>query len=132
MTRPDGVRFLAGLVVTSAVVPGLLWAGEPFAEPRRLLGLAVGWMLAVAIIAPSFVLLARALGSDDNQRFLLAFMAGTALRFVVAIAGVLLFATLVDDPPIKTFLLSFFLGYFLLTGLEMALTFGRSPNGEHA
>jgi len=59
-------------------------------------------------------------------------LGGTGLRFVVSILVIVMFATLVDDAPIKSFLLSFFLGYVLLTALELGTALGRSPDGNHA
>jgi len=128
---------LFGLVTLALtiVVPGLLLLGRPFAEPRAAFGVLTGWGLGLLVIVPSYFLLAWALRTDNSQRFLMAFLGGSAGRFVVVIASVGVFALTVDDAPLKSFLLSFFLGYMLLTGLEFALALGassRASERDHA
>ncbi len=124
--------FYTGTAVATAVVPTLILWGAPFDEPRHVLGAVVGWALALLVIVPSYVLLSRALGDDDNQRFFRLFAGGTIGRMVVVLVAVVLFATLVEEAPVKTFLLSFFLGYLLLTGLEVMMALGKAPNRRHA
>ena len=125
--------FYGGVAALSLLVPGALLMGQPFAEAREPMGTLTGWALALLIIVPSYLLLSRVIGDDDNQRFFRAWAGSTAARFVVVLVGTVLFAVLVDDAPIKSFLLSFFLGYMLLTGLELALVLsGRNTSRRHA
>lgn len=128
MTRDR--TFGLGALALTVVVPGLLLATQPFAETRANFGVLTGWGLALLVIVPSYFLLARALKTENSQRFLMVFLGGSAGRFVVVIASVLLFALTVAEPPLKSFLLSFFLGYMLLTGLECALTLGAQSHAS--
>jgi len=106
----------------TVLVPGLLLAAGPFAEARTQFGTILGWTVALAVMIPSYALLSRAAASDDPQRFIRGFMMGTLLRLVITGVAAILFVLLVEQAPIKSFLLSFFLGYVLLTTLELTLT----------
>jgi hypothetical protein len=110
------------------LVPGLLLAAAPFAEPRAQFGTLVGWTLALLVMIPSYMLLTRAAGNDDPQGFIRGFMLGTLVRLMLTGGVAVLFVLLVEQPPIKSFLLSFFLGYALLTTLELALTLRKNSS----
>lgn len=131
MASPER-SFVAAALVTTLAVPGLLLALRPFAEDRSELGVTVGWGLALAAVVPSFFVMARAFASENNLRFQRAFMVSTMGRFVLGIVGVGLFATLVDQPPLWTFVLTFFLGYVVLSALELVLLLKKSPGSSHA
>jgi len=124
--------FLGGAALATAVVPALLVLGTPFAETRAFMGIVVGWVLALLTIVPSYFLLSGALKEENSQRFFRAWAGGTMGRMFVVIVSVVLFAVFVTDAPVKSFLLSFFLGYMLLTGLEVLTVIGNTPNGRHA
>jgi hypothetical protein len=133
MTPHD--RFFAwGTLIATAVVPTLILLGAPFNEPRYVLGVVTGWSLALLTIVPSYMLLSRAVRQSDNTRFFNAWAGGTLGRMALVLVAVVLFVTLVDQAPVKSFLLSFFLGYMLLTGLEITMALGgkKAPNGRHA
>ena len=109
MTARDR-RFSAGALLLSVLVPGLLVLIAPFGEPRATFGTLTGWGAALLIMVPSYVLLARAMDAGNAHRFLRNFMLGTLLRLV----------------------LTFFLGYMLLTALELLLTVRGGPRGMNA
>lgn len=133
MTPHDRV-FAGGTLIATALVPTLIVLGAPFEESRHVMGTLWGWALALLTIVPSYVILSRSLRHDDSNRFFTAFAGGTIGRMVAVLVAVVLFVTLVDQAPTKTFLLSFFLGYMLLTGLEVTMALGgkNTPNGRHA
>ena len=125
--------FYVGSLLATLLVPGLILLGAPFEETRYVMGALVGWAIALLTIVPSYILISRALSHEDSNRFFKMWAGGTMGRMVVVLVSVALFATLVEDAPIKTFLLSFFLGYMLLTGLEVTMALGsKAPNGRHA
>jgi hypothetical protein len=123
MTARDG-RFAAGALLLTLLVPGLLLATSPFGEERATLGTLAGWGAALAIMVPSYVLLTRTVHADPH-RFLRGFMLGTLLRLILTVVAVLVFVTQVEHAPVRAFVLSFFLGYMLLTGLELTLALRR-------
>ena len=129
MSRRDAT-FAVGCVLLSATVPGVMLAFPAFGDERVTLGVLAGWGLALAIMVPSYVLLSRTLHAGDNQRFYRAFMLGTAMRFAGCILGTLAFGLLVPEAPMKTFVMAFFLGYFLLMALELPLAQRRAPDRE--
>ncbi len=132
MTAHDRT-FYVGALLATVLVPGLILLGAPFDETRYVMGTLVGWAIALFTIVPSYILISRALSQEDNNRFYKLWAGGTMGRMAVVLVSVALFASLVDDAPIKTFLLSFFLGYMLLTGLELTMALGsKAPNGRHA
>jgi L-asparagine transporter-like permease len=141
MTPHDRV-FAGGTLIATAVVPALILLGAPFDEPRYVMGVLWGWALALLTIVPSYVLLSRAVRQADSNRFFTAWAGGTIGRMVLVLLAVVLFVTLVEQAPTKSFLLSFFLGYMLLTGLEVMMALGGNkasngaahgaPNGRHA
>ncbi|MDG2148222.1 MAG: hypothetical protein P8N09_01730 [Planctomycetota bacterium] len=133
MTPHDRV-FTWGTVIATAVVPTLILLGAPFDEPRFVMGILCGWGLALLAIVPSYILLSRSIRSGDNAQFFQVWGGGTLGRLFLVLVAVVLFATLVDQAPIMSFLLTFFLGYMLLTGLEITMALGgkKSPNGRHA
>lgn len=124
-------QFLGGTLLATALVPGLLILAQPLAEPRQVLGFACGWGLALAALVPSTLLMLR-VKSEDGQRFYNVFMGATAFRFALVLGAVAGFWFLVDQPPMISFLMSFFLGYVILTALELVLLTRRDPNGSHA
>ncbi|MCB9899204.1 MAG: hypothetical protein H6825_14460 [Planctomycetes bacterium] len=129
MSRRD-VVFAVGTTLLTLVVPGLMLVRPVFVEERYVLGTLCGWGLALAVMVPSYVLLARTLHGTDNQRFLRAFAYGTGLRMAGCLVGTLAFALLVEQAPKFTFLIAFFMGYVLLTALELRLTLRRAPTRE--
>lgn len=131
MTRSDAI-FAAGCVVFSLVIPGLMLSRPVFGESGSTFGTLAGWGLALAVMVPSYVMLSRTIHAENMHRFHRAFMLGTALRFAGCIVGTLAFALLVPDAPILTFLMAFFLGYVLLTALELPLALRRMSPSERA
>jgi hypothetical protein len=124
MTARDA-RFAAGTLLLTLLVPGALLLAAPFAEERATLGTLAGWGAALLIMVPSYALLVRSVDAADPHRFLRAFMLGTLLRLVLTVGAVLVFATQVERAPLRAFVLSFFLGYMLLTALELMVTLRR-------
>jgi hypothetical protein len=131
MSRRDRL-FSVGTILTTAVVLSLLLLMRPVNEERFVFGVLSGWSLALLTIVPSYLLLASALNADKPNRFFAFWAAGTLGRMVIILLAAGLFATLVDRAPIKSFLLSFFLGYVFLTGLELVLTLRNMPDRRHA
>ena len=131
MAAPER-SFTLGAILMTLVVPGLLIVGRPFAESGSTMGVVVGWGLALLVIVPSFFLMRRVMGSQDNHRFYRNFMVGVIGRFAGSIMGVVLFYVLVPDPPLWSFVLSFFLGYALLSTLEVLLLLKKSPESSSA
>jgi hypothetical protein len=130
MRRRD--RLFAGACLgLTLLVPGLLLALTPIAEPRASLGTLVGWMVALGVMIPSYAMLSRASASGDAQAVIRGFMLGTLVRLMFTGAAAVLFVKLVENPPVKSFLLAFFLGYALLTTLELSLTLGKSHDKSH-
>ncbi len=123
------LRFAAGALALTLIVPGLLLAVVPFGEERSAFGTLAGWGVALVVMIPSYLLLVRSLGSVDPHRFLRAFMVGTTLRMLLTLIAVILFATQIEQAPVKSFVLSFFLGYMLLTGLELFVTLRTRAGG---
>jgi hypothetical protein len=126
------LRFAGGALLLTLLVPGLLLMAAPFGEDRATLGTLAGWGAALAIMVPSYVLLVRSIEGTDSHRFLRAFMLGTLMRLLLTIVAVLLFVTQVEQPPVKSFVLTFFLGYMLLTGLELVTTVRGRAHGVNA
>jgi len=132
MKSPDG-RFLLVCVLATLVLPALLLA-LPFGEERALLGVLAGWALVLGMMLPSHLLLSRALRQADASAFLKASLGGALLRMVVAVAGVLAFHRLAEPAPLRSFLASLFVGYVVLTAVELvaaqrALGRGRAARG---
>lgn len=121
------LRFGLGVLAATLAIPGALLATAPIAEARAPLGYLVGWGLALALVVPSYVVLSRVSRDPEDPRFNRALLGGTLGRFLLALVGMTLFATLVDDAPVKAFLLAFFLGWMLLTGLELGAVLRRRP-----
>jgi hypothetical protein len=128
MSRGD-LLFAVGATAGTLAVPGLLVLGQPLEEPRADLGYAAGWSLALLLVVPSYVIMSRVSRDPDDPRFFKALLGGMVGRFVLALVAMTLFATLVDHPPVKAFLLTFFLGWLILTGLELTSVMGRSRRG---
>jgi len=124
-------QFLGCAVIATTLVLGLLMFAQPLDEARQLLGFASGWGLALAALVPSALLMLR-VKNDASQRFYNVFMGATAFRFALVLGAVAGFWFLVDQPPMISFLMSFFLGYVILTALELVLLTRRDPNGSHA
>jgi hypothetical protein len=121
MSRRDG-RFAAWVLGLTVVVPGALLALSPIDEPRAAFGVLVGWGLALAVMLPSYLLLARAVSAENPHRFVRNFMLGMLLRMFATVIAVAAFHLTVEDAPLRSFLLSFFLGYGALTACELSLT----------
>lgn len=122
-------------VVATLVIPVALVLLRPFGEPRAALAVSAGWGLALLAIVPSFLAMARVMGDDDSHRFHRVFMGSTLGRFVFCIVGVGAFALLADDPTLTflgVFLLSFFLGFVVLSAAELTALLSKSPDGNHA
>jgi hypothetical protein len=124
MKRRDTL-FAGCVLLLTALVPGSLIALAPFAEARSTLGILAGWGLALVMMVPSYVLLARTVSEENPHRFVRAVMAGMLLRLAVTAVGVFVFALTVSETPFKSFLLSFLLGYTLLQTVELALALRR-------
>ncbi|GJM20563.1 MAG: hypothetical protein DHS20C15_04780 [Planctomycetota bacterium] len=124
-------QFFGCVVIATALVPGLLMLGQPLNEPRQVLGFACGWGLALLALVPSTLLMLR-VKNEEGQRFYNAFMGATAFRFALILGAVAGFWFLVEQPPLIAFLMSLFLGYVILTALELILLTRRDPNGSHA
>ena len=128
---PAERQFLGRAALATALVPGLLMFTQPLNEPRQLLGFACGWGLALLALVPSTLMLLR-VKNEGGQRYYNVFMGATAFRFALVLGAVLGFWFLVDEPPVISFLVSFFLGYVIFTALELVLLTRRDPNGSHA
>jgi hypothetical protein len=115
---------LLGALSLTALVPAGLLAWQPFGEPRATLGVAAGWGAALAVTLPGWLLLGRTLATD-GRGFLKGFMGAMVLRLLLTVAAVLAFALLVEDAPLRSFVLAFFAGYVALTALELRLALGR-------
>jgi len=118
MNRADR-RFALGTLLLTAVVPTTLAALRPFGEPRSALGIAAGWGAALLMMVPSYLLVSRALARPGSTGFLQGVMGGMLLRLLVTVAATLGFGLLVSEPPLKAFVLAYFLGYGLLTFVEL-------------
>jgi len=121
MTRRDGL-FAVWVSGLTLVIPGALLALSPIDEARASFGVLVGWGLALAIMLPSYLLLARAVSAENPHRFVRNFMLGMLLRMFATVIAVAAFYIMVEDAPLRSFLLSFFLGYGTLTAVELVLT----------
>ena len=131
MSRPDRL-FALGVLLLTAAVPTSLAALQPFGEPRATLGVLCGWGAALAMMVPSYLLVARSLARPGSRGFLQAVMGGMLLRLAMTVAAVLAFGLLVDDAPLKCFVLAFFAGYALLTVLELRLLLRGAARGASA
>ena len=131
MTRRDRI-FAAGAAALTLLVPGLLSALAPFAESRATLGTWTGWSVALLMMVPSWVLLSRGMGRTNPHALLRSVMGGALLRLSLTATAVFLFATRVSDPPLRSFLLAFFLGYILLSALELTLATRPGVEGREA
>lgn len=122
MTRRDRNFLLITLGLT-ALVAAPLAVFSPLDEERGRMGVMVGWGLALLIMVPSYLLLSAGM-AGDGARFVKGFMAGASLRLVLTAVAVLLFAR-VERAPIYSFVMAYFLGYTLLTAVELKLTLPR-------
>jgi hypothetical protein len=128
MNRADR-SFALGTLLATAVVPTSLAALAPFGEPRGVLGIGAGWGAALLMMVPSYLLISRTISRPGSAGFLQGVMGGMLLRLVVTVAATLSFGLLLHDPPLKSFVLAYFLGYGLLTFVELrAVT--RRPRPE--
>ncbi len=130
MTRPDRM-FALGTALATLVVPTLIAVATPFDEARSTFGVAVGWAAMLLVMVPSYVIVSRTFapavkadGRPDNNGFLAGFVGGALGRMVLTVAAVWVFWAVVADAPIKTYVLTFFLGYVVLMTLEIVLTVG--------
>ena len=121
MSRRDG-QFLAWVGGLTLGVPGALLLLAPVAEARAAFGTLTGWGLALAIMLPSYLLLSRAVSSENPHRFVRGFMLGMLLRMFATLIAIAAFHLTVEDAPLRSFLLSFFLGYGALTAVELSVT----------
>lgn len=126
MGRPER-SFALGTLAATALVPGLLLLARPFGAPGADLGVLAGWGLALLTVVPSFLLLARVMTERNQLRFQRVFMGATMGRFGLALLGVLGFALLVPEPHLVSFVLTFFLGYAILSALELTLLLRKAP-----
>ena len=128
MNRADR-SFALGTLLLTAALPTSLAALQPFGEPRSALGIAAGWGAALLMMVPSYVLVSRTISRPGSAGFLQGVMGGMLLRLLVTVAATLSFGLLLEQPPLKAFVLAYFLGYGLLTFVELrALT--RRPRPE--
>jgi len=118
MTGRDRL-FVAGAVLASLLGPAGLLALRPFDEAQATLGLLAGWGAALLIITPSYLWLRHVLARPDAHAFLRGFMAGSVVRLLVAVAVLGAWGFLGPAASLSSFLLSFMLGYVLLTGVEL-------------
>jgi hypothetical protein len=109
-----------------------LIALAPFGEVRHELGVGLGWGLALALIVPSYLFMAPVIAKSDFRLLQNRFMLTMLGRFTAAMLGVALFATQIDQPPVFAFVLAFFLGFAILTTLELKALLGQSPDRKHA
>lgn len=130
MSAPER-RFLIGTLIATILVPGALALGQPLAEENQLFGYLCGWGLALLVIVPSTFLMLRVKEADTN-RFFGVFLGATAGRFLVVILAIVAFYLFVEPRPLYAFLISFFLGYFILTALELIQVTRRGPDRSHA
>jgi hypothetical protein len=128
MSRADRV-FALGTLLLTAAVPTTLAALQPFGEPRATLGVAAGWGAALLMMVPSYVLVSRSLARPGARGLLQGVLGGMLLRLVLTVGATLAFGLLVQDAPLKSFVLTFFAGYVLLTALELRLVVRAIPRG---
>lgn len=126
MSRADRASVL-GVLLLSAVVPGTLALLAPFAEERATLGIVAGWGLALLVMVPGWLLVARAMVASGGHAFVRAFLGASLLRLLLTVTGVVTFALAVPQAPLFSFLLAFFVGYASLTVLELRHTLPRAP-----
>ncbi len=131
MSRVDRTSVL-GVLLLTAVVPAGLALLQPFAESRPTLGFAAGWALALLVMLPGWLLLARAMAATGGHEIVRAFMGAALLRLVLTIGGTTAFALSLTDAPLRSFLLAFFLGYASLTVLELSRTLPRKRREQSA
>ncbi len=131
MTARDRA-FALWTAAATVVVPGLLLLARPFDETRAVMGILAGWGMALAVMVPSYILLRRAMSSTAIKGFLGAFLGGSLGRLVITAVAVWLFARSVEQAPQWSFVLSYFLGYMVLTAIELSLTVRNQPNGSAA
>lgn len=131
MNRADK-GFALATCGASVLVPGLLMLLAPFGEDQQALGIAWGWAAAVLVMVPSYLLMSRTVGSEDRNRFLRGFLAGSLGRLFLTVLAVLAFWKIVPEPPMVAFIVTYFLGYFLLTAVELPLSLGRLPGRSAA
>lgn len=131
MTGRDRL-FVAAAALLSLAVPAGLLALRPFDEPRATLGLLAGWGGALLVIVPSYLWLRRVLARAEAHAFLRGFMGGSVARLVAATALLGAWAFLGPEGSLSSFLLSFMLGYVLLTGAELLATLRGARKGASA
>lgn len=124
--------FAVGTVLSTLAIPSLLISLSPFDAVRNVMGVACGWGLALAVIVPSFVVMSRLMESGDDRRIQARFMYAMMGRFAASVVGVALFAVLVDEPPLYDFVLAFFLGFAVLSALDLTFLLSKSPDRNHA
>ena len=86
----------------------------------------------MAVIVPSFMAMSKVMSSGDDRRIQARFMYTMMARFAASVVGVALFAVLVNEPPLYDFVLSFFLGFAVLTALDLTFLLSKSPDRNHA
>jgi hypothetical protein len=131
MTPRDRL-FFGGAVLLSLAGPAGLLALRPFDEARATLGLLAGWGAALLIIAASYVWLRRVLAQPNAHAFLRGFMAGSVLRLLAAVGVLVAWSFLAPEASLSSFLLSFMLGYVLLTGVELVAMLRGARKGVSA
>lgn len=121
MTRRDGLFLLIAGFLTATVAP-LLSAVRLFGEEQYTQGIWMGWGAALLIMIPSWFLLSRALVQTRPNAFLAGFLGGALGRLALTVCAVFAVWAFFPSPPLKAFVLAYFLGYFILTAVELCLT----------
>jgi len=124
--------FAVGTVLATLIIPTALIFLSPFESARNVFGVSWGWGLALAVIVPSFMAMSRLIESDDDRRIQARFMYTMMARFAASVVGVALFAVLVKEPPLYDFVLAFFLGFAVLSALDLTFLLSKSPDRNHA
>lgn len=119
--------FALALVIATVLFPLPLALFQPFGEDSELLGIISAWVVMLLVMVPSYLLMTRTVHFENKTAFMGAFLGGSLGRMFLTVIAIIGFWFIVEDRPVKSFITTYFLGYFSLCFTEVALAMACLP-----
>lgn len=119
--------FALTVVIATLVFPLPLALFAPFGEHKQLVGIGSAWVIMLLIMVPSYLLMTRTVHFENKTAFMGAFLGGSIGRMFLTVIAIIGFWFIVEDRPIKSFITTYFLGYFTLCFTEVVLAMACLP-----
>ncbi len=119
--------FAITVLISTILFPLPLALFTPFGEERERVGVIVGWVVLLLVMVPSYLLLTRTVHFENKTAFMGAFLGGSIGRMFLTVIAIIGFWFLVEERPIKSFVTTYFLGYFTLCFTEIMLAMACLP-----